>query len=139
MSSFTHGSKATLKFGSASSPTTLVDYSTYFNSVSFPQGRDTAETTVFTNTTKQYIPGLRDATMSVDGRFSATIDGVLQDLLDFMGTVDFEYCPAGAATGTPKYTGSFFITSYQGSSDIGDVGGISAEFQLSGDVARTIQ
>lgn len=138
--SFTHGSKATLKLGSAATPSTLVDYSEWFNSISFPQTRDTAETTGFTATTKSYIPGLRDATFSAEGRYHTDIDGVLQSLLSYMGTVSFEYCPAGSGTtGTPAYTGQLFITSYEGSSDISDVGGFSAEFQLSGDVVRVIQ
>lgn len=137
---YSHGSKATLKLGSAAAPTTMVDYSVHFNSINFPQNRDTAETTGFTRTTKTYIPGLRDATFSAEGRFNTTLDGILAGLLGYMDVVDFEYCPAGTGVvGTPAYTGELFITAYEVSSDIGDVGAISVEFQVSGDVTRTIQ
>ena len=136
---FSHGSKAGIKFGSAAAPTTQVDYSTYFNSITFPQSRDTAETTTFTKTTKTYIPGLQDGTLSAEGRFNVTIDGILQGLLS-SAEVDFSYAPGGlAVVGTPLYTGKFFLTSYQASTGIGDVGSISAQFQLSGNIARSIQ
>lgn len=139
MTTFVHGSKAGIRFGSSGAPTTKVDYSTYFNSISLPQNRDTAETTTFTKGTKTYIPGLRDATLSVEGRWNVTIDGILNGLLT-AGEVDFDYAPGGiGTTGTPLYSGKMFLTSYEGSSDIGDVGGVSAEFQISGDVVRTVQ
>lgn len=139
MSSFVHGSKAGFRLGTAATPTTLVDVSAYFNSISFPQSRDTAETTTFTKSTKSYVPGLRDATFSAEGRFTTAVDTHLNALMS-AGEVNFEYAPAGlGVAGTPLYAGKLFATSYEGSSDIGDVGAVSIEFQCSGDVSRSIQ
>ena len=46
------------------------DLSTYFNNVDFSMSLDTAETTAFAASAKAYIPGLKDATLSLSGMFS---------------------------------------------------------------------
>jgi len=136
MPTFTHGSKATLKMGTAATPTVLFEVSNYFNSISFPQNRDTAETTTFGTGTKRYIPGLRDATFSAEGKAHIVIDDILNDLMDNPSPVDFEYCPSGGVTGTRRYTGKFFPTSFEATSETGDANSFTSEFQISGDVAR---
>ena len=55
---FSHGSKANIRLGTAGTPTTLADFSIYANNVSTPWDIDTAETSVFGSTFKQFVPGL---------------------------------------------------------------------------------
>jgi hypothetical protein len=51
------------------------DLSTYFNSADMSRTTDTAETTAFGSTSKSYIVGLSDGTLSLSGMFSQDADG----------------------------------------------------------------
>ena len=111
------------------------DLSSYFNSVDTSRSTDTAETTAFGSSSKSYIVGLRDATISVSGIWDATVDGY------FIGTEPasrtFIYGPAGDTGGNVKYTGEAILTSFSISNPVGDVVTYSADFQVTGDVTRT--
>jgi len=111
------------------------DISDTLTSVDFPETIDTAETTAFGSTSKSYIVGLRDATLSVSGIWDATVDGY------FIGTEPasrtFIYGPAGDTGGNVKYTGEAILTSFSISNPVGDVVTYSADFQVTGDVTRT--
>ena len=139
--STSHGSKASFWTGTAAAPTpAATDSSTFVNSVGASLNRDTAETSTMKKTAKTYIPGLKDGTVPFEGPFDTAIDQVWYDLYD-QGTIFlWEYYPAGkAVTGTPKLSGSGFITTYEVSSDVGDANAVSGELQITGDVTRVIQ
>lgn len=110
------------------------DISNTLTSVDFPETIETAETTAFGSTSKSYIVGLRDATLSVSGIWDATVDGY------FIGTEPasrtFVYGPAGSTGGFVKYTGECILTSYAISNPVGDVVTFSADFQVTGNVTR---
>lgn len=134
---FTHGSKAKFHMGTAAAPTTLGDISTYMSEIQFPRSVDTAETSTLGNTFKTYVPGLSDGTVSLTGRFDPIIDTIMNALVG-VASVDYLYMPQGITTGLPRFTGSFFLTSYQTTSGVGDVSGIQAQFQLITAVTRTL-
>ena len=133
-----HGSKAVFKIGTLAVPQTATDISAYGNSVGATFSRDSAEVTTFAVGSKQYIPGLKDATVPFEGPWDTTSDQILWDLLNNGTIVLFEYYPAGTGTGKIKYSGQCFITSYEVGSDVGDADSASGEFQVTGDVTRTV-
>lgn len=126
---FTHGKQTEIYVNDSGG--TERDFSTVSNSVEFTHEADTAESSTFGASYKQYVNGLKDATISMEGRFDVTYDGYLSDLLG--GTaVLVKYFPQGSATGLPFYSGSAILTSYSPSSDLGDTANWSAEFQYAG-------
>lgn len=144
MASF-HGSKGVFKVDDSGG--TLRDISAYVDSVDFPQNVDMAETTGEGGTTaKTFIPGVREGKISVKGTWdntasvgSETVLGALANAggqLAAGGSVSFEYNPAGTATGTTKYTGECYMTSYQQSSPVNGRVGFSADFQVTGAITR---
>ena len=132
MPTFVHG-KSTF-FSIDDTGGTVRDISDTLTSVDFPETIDTAETTAFGATSKSYIVGLRDATISVSGLWDATVDGY------FIGTEpatrSFVFGPAGNTSGYVKYSGECILTSYSVSSPVADVDTFSADFQVTGNVTR---
>lgn len=129
-----HGSKAVLKVNDG---TTLQDISAYVTETGLNRLRDMAETTPIGGTTaKTYIPGLRDATIPVEGNFDTAVDAILQDIYDNDDAAAFEFHPAGTATGTPVLSGSFLLASYEIGTGSGDKGTVSGELQVTGAVTR---
>ena len=132
MPTFVHG-KSTF-FSIDDTGDSVRDISDTLTSVDFPETIDTAETTAFGATSKSYIVGLRDATISVSGLWDATVDGY------FIGTEPasrhFVFGPAGNTGGNVKYSGSCILTSYSVSSPVADVDTFSADFQVTGNVTR---
>ena len=112
MPTFVHG-KSTF-FSIDDTGGTVRDISDTLTSVDFPETIDTAETTAFGATSKSFIVGLRDATISVSGLWDATVDGY------FIGTEpasrSFVFGPAGNTGGYVKYSGEAILTSYSVSS-----------------------
>jgi hypothetical protein len=132
MPTFVHG-KSTF-FSIDDTGDSVRDISDTLTSVDFPETIDTAETTAFGATSKSFIVGLRDATISVSGLWDATVDGY------FIGTEpasrDFVFGPAGNTGGNVKYSGACILTSYSVSSPVADVDTYSADFQVTGNVTR---
>ena len=132
MPTFVHG-KSTF-FSIDDTGGSVRDISDTLTSVDFPETIDTAETTAFGATSKSYIVGLRDATISVSGLWDATVDGY------FIGTEpatrSFVFGPAGNTSGYVKYSGECILTSYSVSSPVADVDTYSADFQVTGNVTR---
>ena len=104
-------------------------------SVDFPETIETAETTAFGATSKSYIVGLRDASISVSGLWDATVDGYI--IGTEPATRTFIFGPAGSTGGFVKYTGECILTNYSVSSPVGDVVTFSLDLQCTGGVTRT--
>lgn len=136
MPTFRHGKNAVFKVDNSGG--TLTDISSALTDVSLPRSIETAETTTFgvTGGAKTYITGLNDATVSVSGRFDATVDAHLAGILGQDATVSFEYGPAGSTAGYVKFTGEAIMTKYDLSSPVGDVVSFSADFQVTGQITR---
>ena len=133
MPTFYHGKDAAVFItDSGGTERNLTDVAT---SVGIPVEVETAEVTTFNDDDKVYVTGLRDRTISLEGKWDATVDGYLAGLLG--GTARaWKVFPAGSAAGRPYYSGSAILTSYEVSAEIGDAIGFSAEFQNSGAVTR---
>ncbi len=122
---------AYLAFGSNGSTTTEVDRSTYFSNISFPMNVAEVDITAFGNSgNSQYLPGLKDATMSADGFFDATINTHIMGIRNGGDVVEWEYGPEGNGSGKVKFSGSFFVTSYEPSSPVGGANSFSVSFRL---------
>ena len=103
-------------------------------SVDFPETIDTAETTAFGATSKSYIVGLRDATISVSGLWDATIDGYI--IGTEPATRSFIFGPAGSTSSNVKYTGECILTNYSVSNPVADVVTFTIDLQVTGNVTR---
>lgn len=133
MPTFFHGKDAAVYVtDSGGVERNLTDYAT---SVGLPVEVETAEVSTLGDDDKVYVTGLRDRTISIEGKWDGTVDGYLSGLLG--GTARaWKVFPAGSAAGRPFYSGSAILTSYEVTADIGDAVGFSAEFQNSGTVTR---
>ena len=135
-----HGKLAGLHIRQQSS-TLATNISSYLTSIDFPRSVDTAEVTTFntSNGSKTYVTGLNDATISVEGIWSTTPDGILSLLIGASSGTTFWYQTPSTAGGSPfvQYTGGAILTSYSPPSGVGDAVTFSADFQVSGTVTRT--
>lgn len=109
--------------------------SNVLTSVDFPETIDVAETTAFGSTSKSYIVGLKDATISVSGIWDATVDGYIMGGAQ-PATRSFVYGPAGSTATNVKYTGEAIVTNYSVSNPVGDVVTFTLDLQVTGDVTR---
>lgn len=134
MPTFRHGKNASFKVDNSGG--TLTDISNTLNSVTFPREIETLETTSFGSSTRSYVVGFSDATISVEGSFDATVDAHLAGILGQEASVSFEYGPEGTTAGYVKYTGEALMTSYETSAGVGDIVTYSAEFQVTGAITR---
>jgi hypothetical protein len=141
MPTFRHGKSAKFQLDNAAG--TLVDISNVIEEVSLSRSVETAEVTALGNSSKAYIMGLQDGTISVSGRFDATVDAQIQGVIaalaaGSLASASFEYKANSAATSAtnPAYTGECFVTSYELSAPVGDVVTFSLDLQITGDVTR---
>ncbi len=116
----------------------LRNISAFCDNVNYPQVLGNGETTTFGKTFKTYLMTLRDATISVSGKFDPTVDGYLALILALTAATAYEYSPAGTATGNVKYAGTCIITGYTVTTPVGDVTSFTADFQSSDTVTRTV-
>lgn len=132
MPTFTHGKNAAFKIDDSGG--TLRDISDVLTDVSISRTADVAEVSAFSNSSKAFVAGLKDATLTISGSFDATVDGYLSGILGAEGS--FEFYPIGTTGGNPKASGEAIMTSYDRTPDIGGAVTFSAAFQVSGDVTE---
>ena len=123
-----------LNFTLDNSGGTPVDLSAYVMGSGVDFGRDIEAllTTTAGDNSNTYIPGLKDATFSVEFDYNDT----LVDHLDGVygtASLSFVYGPAGSTGGYNKYSGECMMTSVPITSPIG-LNTVSADFQVTGDV-----
>ena len=83
MPTFFHGKDAEVYITDSGS--TERNLTTYATSVGLPVSVETAEVSTLGDDDKVYVTGLRDRTISIEGKWDATVDGYLSGLLG--GTV----------------------------------------------------
>ena len=132
MPTFTHGKSAAFKIDDSGG--TLRDISNVLTDVSVSKTADVAEVSAFSNSSKAYVAGLKDATITISGSFDATVDGYLKGILGAEGS--FEFYPIGTTGGNPKASGECIMTSYDRTPDVGGAVTFTAAFQVSGDVTE---
>jgi hypothetical protein len=126
-------------FGSNGSVSTEVNRSTYFDNISMPRELEEVETTTFGNDgNRTFLPGLKGATFSGSGNWDATLDAHLAGIFNAGDVVEFEYGPTGNTNGMVKYTGSFFLTSYDINPSVGEKIPFSIAGRIAGAVTRGV-
>lgn len=133
MPTFAHGKSAVFNINDASA--NKRDISNVINSTALSRSAETAEVTALGNASKAYIPGLKDATISLEGMADVTTSGYLDGVLGV--ATAWEFYPAGDIAGQVKYTGTGILTSLETSAEVGGAVSISGEMQVTGDVTRT--
>jgi len=119
------------KIGTTGTPGTPTDRSTYFNSVNFPRSAEEVDVTAFGNNgNKTFLPGLKDATFTATGWYDATIGAHLDAIYDNQDVVNFEHGPIDGESGSPKYTGTMFVTNWEISDDVGEGIPFTATFRI---------
>ena len=115
---------------------TLTDISSYVDSVSgIANTTDMAETTTFGSTSKTFQGTLRNGdSISVSGKWDATLNTQITALLGLATSSSFEYSPAGTTASSPKCTGECFVSSYEVSSSVADLVTFSLSLQITGAV-----
>lgn len=123
MPTFTHGKDAKV-FANG------YDLSGYLSSVSVSGEADTAETSTLGSTAKTYIAGLKDATLSAEGFFSAEVGGSDVRLASQLGTeVVFTVVLSADAVGAMGYGMKAIETTYEAGAEIGGAVAVSMEGQ----------
>jgi hypothetical protein len=111
------------------------DFSSYFNDVSASTMVETAETSTFGSNAKEYIPGLKDGTVSLSGMFEGTTSVGTDDYFETVLGADTKQkvivAPEGHGLGGRAVMLESDATSYEVSGAIADVVQASAEFQSS--------
>lgn len=130
---FNHGKASYVNLDDAGgSPT---DISAYITGVSLPRSADVVDVTTLGDASKDYIGGLLDGTLSMEGKWDDTIDAILAAALGVAKT--FIYGPAGSTGGYVKYTGEAIMTGYELESSLDGAVSFTAEFQVTGGVTVT--
>lgn len=129
MPTFVHGKGASVLVNS-------YDLSAYFNSADVAMTIDTAETTGFGSSSKSYIVGLRDETLSLAGLYSQDASGSDEVLSGILGATTTPIVTVAFSSGTignRAVLGRAHETNYSISNPVSDVSSVSADFTASTD------
>ena len=130
---FTHGKDACFYLGNYTA--TLTSITAYCDSIDAPFSADVAETTVFGNSQKQYVPGLKDGTISLSGPLDTAINSIM--IYAWGVSKEFSYGPQGSASGSIKYAGSAICTNYTVTTGLDGAARWNASLQMSGTASMT--
>lgn len=114
-----HGSKAKFWIGTT-------DLSSYLTSVELTGEADTAEVSALGDTNKQYVVGLQDASISLEGNFDTTVYTLLSGMFGATAGTAFKYFPAGSVSGLAQVSGSAYLSEFSPSTPVDDKGSFSA-------------
>lgn len=109
------------------------DASLFLNSAEVSISAETHETSAFGTVAKSFIPGKRDATISIGGMYDGTV-GQLDELMTSLHGTEATYpltlfYDAGIAVGRVCRLASVYQTSYDTSSPATDIVSVSGEMQ----------
>ena len=108
------------------------------DSASIDRSADTAEVTSFGDDDRNYIAGLRGATISLSGTFASTYALRLDGMLGNSTLTNWVYGPEGNTTGYRKYSGAGNVTSVSYSGSVDGKIDMSIDVQVSGAVTRAV-
>jgi hypothetical protein len=118
----------------------LTDISTYCNKFENPRELDLLDVTTFGATSKAYLSGFADGTVTMGGPWTRALDNHMSPIFaafkaGTITSVSFEYGPEGSDSGDVKYSGEVILTNYSGPmADVENAQEWEAEFQVTGDV-----
>ena len=104
----------------------------YFNSTDVTLTNETAEVTSFADTSKAYILGLADGTLSCSGMWTADTDGSDEELHAILGSTsaaNITIAEAGGVIGNRATIARCDEVNYSISNPVGDVSTVTADFQ----------
>jgi hypothetical protein len=143
MPTFRHGKSAQFSLDNGAATPVLTDISSYIQDVGFNRQLDMGEVTAIGNSAKAFITGLQDASISISGKFDATMDANIQTAITNLqnGTIsslNWTYKANSSATSStnPAYSGVALIKTYDVKTAVGDVVSFSLELQVSGAITR---
>jgi hypothetical protein len=106
--------------------------SQYFNSTDVALTNETAEVTSFSDSSKVYILGLADGTLSMSGMWNQETDGSDEELHAILGSAtapNITIAEAGGTIGNRATIARTHETNYAISNPVADVSTITADFQ----------
>lgn len=115
----------------------LRDISNYLELASLKRAADTAESSGLGDAWKEFVKGLKEATLNSNGQYDATLDGYFA-LIDALDSTTWEYYPSGTTTGCVKYSGSCILTKWDEESKVDDKAICENEFQVTGAITRAV-
>lgn len=122
--SFTHAKESRIAFGSAA-------LSAYLTGITTSTSVETADSTDLTATTKNYVPGLADSSISLAGLFEPAYNTPVLTVLGAASNSPVSVAPAGFALGKPVLVVAGRDTTYEIASAVGAV--VSANITIQGD------
>lgn len=114
------------------------DLSDFVDSVSITHTAEASEVTTIGQASKSYIQGLKDATISISGKYdpeTAGPEATIRTAISGGVAVAFSFEPAGA--GETDYSGNCLVTSFEVSAPVGEVVAFTAEMQVTGGLTIT--
>jgi hypothetical protein len=122
---------------------TLRNISQFITALSgLPGQREMNEVTALGDTGRRHLAGLDDVTVRLEGIWDDTAstgpDAVLGPLRSDDTARAWDYGPKGTSTGSPKYSGTMKLRSYDIVSRVGDIVVWRAELAVQGAVARGV-
>ena len=97
---------------------------------------DSLETTTAGDSSKTYVPALKNATFSVEMEHADTAVDHVWDLYTNSYTGSIEFGPAGSTSTYNKYTMEAFVTSIGTSTPVAGLNTLTFEMQVTGDVTK---
>ena len=116
------------------------DLTTYFNSSDVALTNETAEVTAFSDTSKAYILGLADGTLSLSGMWSKDTDGSDEELHALLGSTTTPIVTVAnpLGLGNRATVAKAHEVNYSISNPVADVSTITADFQGSTDAVSNL-
>ena len=112
------------------------------NSITQTTDVNIVEVTAFGDSAATFVEGLPNSNYSVSGAFDPAASQGDATIFTAIGgganTASFETTGAAAGTNAPVYSGSAFVSSYSITSDVGGASTYTADFQISGALARAV-
>ena len=118
---------------------TLTDISDSITGVTLDTSRGAIDVSVVGRNYKDYLAGIADATLSVEGIYdpAASAAGSIFAIASHgtaTQTFSYEWHPQGTAVGKPKFSGEAVVTAFSPGGAIDDAITFSAELQNSGTI-----
>ena len=116
------------------------DITTWCNSADFQRVVDLLDSHTFTDTAKEVLPGLADATVGIGGFYddlATLIDAYMNTMFNDSDGFTVNIYPVGTASGKAYYTGQAFMRSQSIPLNVAELTTFSFDLQFSGGAART--
>lgn len=137
MPTFQHSKNAVIKISNSSA--TLVDLSSYVDSIDYKRPIATHDVTALGNQSLNFISGLKDGDdFTINFIFDATVETQLNSIFGISPIPTYEFAPMGTTTGNRKLSGSCILTSIGYQVKVNDKILLPCTFKKSGDVTSGV-